>query len=135
MRTARPSTRCGLSVSSASRGPRPMSRTSTKVASKSRPAKRSRRRSDRSQSTLEIIERLLGRPVSISVNGEQTQASALQAIMLQLVQRVLAGSMRASRTYLQYQEFAARRSTKTTELQFDDEQDGRAAGIALKARS
>jgi hypothetical protein len=32
------------------------------------------------------------------------------------------------------QEFAARRSTKTTELQFDDEQDGRAAGIALKER-
>src|SRR6202453_2194345 len=114
---------------------RPMSRTSTKAASKPRPAKRSRRRSDRSQSTLEIIERLLGRPVSISVNGEQTQASALQAIMLQLVQKVLAGSMRASRTYLQYQEFAARRSTKTTELQFDDEQDGRAAEIALKARS
>ena len=110
-----------------------MSRTSTKAASKPRPAKRSRRRSDRSQSTLEIIERLLGRPVSISVNGEQTQASALQAIMLQLVQKVLAGT-RASRTYLQYQEFAARRSTKTTELQFDDEQDGRAAGIALKER-
>ena len=112
-----------------------MSRTSTKAGSKPRPAKRSRRRSDRSQSTLEIIEWLLGRPVSISVNAEQTKASALQAIMLQLVQKVLAGSMRASRTYLQYQEFAARRSTKTTELQFDDEQDGRAAGIALKARS
>jgi hypothetical protein len=112
-----------------------MSRTSTKAASKPRPAKRSRQRSDRSRSTLEIIEGLLGRPVSISVNGEQTQASALQAIMLQLVQKVLAGSMRASRTYLQYQEFAARRSTKTTELQFDDEQDGRAAEIALKARS
>ena len=47
---------------------------------------------DRSQSTLEIIEGLLGRPVSISVNGEQTQASALQAIMLQLVQKILAGS-------------------------------------------
>ena len=112
-----------------------MSRTSTKAGSKPRPAKRSGHRSDCSQSTLEIIEELLGRPVSISVNAEQTKASALQAIMLQLVQKVLAGSMRASRTYLQYHEFAARRSTKTTELQFDDEQDGRAAGIALKARS
>jgi hypothetical protein len=88
----------------------------------------------RSQSTLEIIEGLLGRPVPISVNGEQTQASALQAIMLQVVQKVLAGSTPASRTYLQYQEFAARQSTKATELRFDDEQDGRVAGIALKEK-
>jgi len=65
-----------------------MSRASTKVAGKPLRAKRLRRRSDRSQSTLEIMERLLGRPVSISVNGEQTRASALQAIMLQLVQKV-----------------------------------------------
>ena len=110
-----------------------MSRAATDAA-KPRRAKRPRRRSGRSQSTLEIIEGLLSRAVPISVNGEQTPASALQAIMLQLVQKVLAGSTRASRTYLQYQEFAARRSTKTTELQFDDEQDGRAAGIALKER-
>jgi hypothetical protein len=68
-------------------------------------------------------------------HSAEIQASALQAIMLQLVQKVLAGSTRASRTYLQYQEFAARRSTKTTELQFDDEQDGRIAGIALKERA
>ena len=54
--------------------------------------------------------------------------------MLQLVQKVLAGSTRASRTYLQYQEFASLRSTKTTELQFDDEQEGGAAEIALKER-
>jgi hypothetical protein len=54
--------------------------------------------------------------------------------MLQLVQKVLAGRTRASRTYLQYQEFAARRSIKTTELQFEDEQDGRATGIALKEK-
>ena len=105
-----------------------MVRASIKAESKPRPAKRLRRRLRRSQSTLEVVEALLGRSVSISVNGEQTQASALQAIMLQLVQKVLAGSTRASRTYLQYQEFAARRSTKTTELQFDDDQDGRAAG-------
>ena len=111
-----------------------MSRSSTKAPGKPRRAKRSRRRSDRSQSTLEIIEGLLERRISISVNGEPTQASALQAIMFQLLQRVSAGNARAMRTYLQYQEFAARRSTKSTELQFDDDQDGRAAGIALKER-
>jgi hypothetical protein len=111
-----------------------MSRAPTKTPSRPRRSKRLRRRSDRSQSTLEIIEGLLDRPVSISVNGEQTQASALQAIMLQLVQKVLGGSTRASRTYLQYQEFAARRSTKTIQFQFDHEQEGRAAGIAIKER-
>jgi hypothetical protein len=105
-----------------------MSRTATDAA-KPRRAKRPRRGSVPSQGTLEIIEGLLSRAVPISVNGEQTPASALQAIMLQLVQKVLAGSTRASRTYLQYQEFAARRSTKTTELRFDDEQDGRVAGL------
>jgi hypothetical protein len=62
-----------------------MSRAPTKAPSKPRRSKRLRRRSGRSQSTLEIIEGLLDRPVSISVNGEQTQASALQEIMLQLV--------------------------------------------------
>jgi hypothetical protein len=45
------------------------------------------------------------------------------------------GRGRVPSSVVQYQEFAARRSTKTTELQFDDEQDGRAAEIALKARS
>jgi hypothetical protein len=105
-----------------------MSRAATDAA-KPRRAKRPRRGSVPSQGTLEIIEGLLSRAVPISVNGEQTPASALQAIMLQLVQKVLAGSTRASRTYLQYQEFAARRSTKTTELRFDDEQDGRVAGL------
>jgi uncharacterized protein DUF5681 len=105
-----------------------MSRASTKPPGKPRRAKRSGPRSDRSQTTLEIIERLLERRISISVNGEPTQASALQAIMFQLLQQVSAGSTRAMRTYQQYQEFAARRSTKSTELQFDDDQDGRAAG-------
>jgi hypothetical protein len=75
-----------------------------------------------------------GPPSPYQCHGEQTQASALQAIMLQVVQKVLAGSTPASRTYLQYQEFAARQSTKATELRFDDEQDGRVAGIALKEK-
>jgi hypothetical protein len=105
-----------------------MSRTSTKATGKPRQAKRSGHRSDRSESTLEIIEGLLERRISISVNGEPTRASALQAIMFQLLQRASAGNGRAMRTYQQYEEFAVRRSTKSTELQFDDDQDGRHAG-------
>ena len=105
-----------------------MSRASTKAPGKPRRAKRWRRRSDRSQSTLEIIEGLLERRISISVNGEPTQAPALQAIMFQLLQRASTGNGRAMRTYQQYEEFAARRSIRSTELQFDDDQDGRPAG-------
>jgi Family of unknown function (DUF5681) len=106
-----------------------LSRASAKASGKPRRTKRSRRRSDRSQSTLEIIEDLLERRLSINVNGEPTQATALQAIMFQLLQRISAGDARAMRTYLQYQEFAARRSTKATELQFDDDQGGRSGSL------
>jgi hypothetical protein len=105
-----------------------MIRASTKATGKPRPAKRSGRRSDRSESTLQIVEGLLERRISISVNGEPTQASALQAIMFQLLQRASAGNGRAMRTYQQYDEFAARRLSRSTELQFDDDLDGRVAG-------
>jgi hypothetical protein len=88
----------------------------TKVPGKAPREKPSRRRSDRTQSTLEIVEGLLERRISISVNGEPTQASALQAIMLQLLQRASAGNGRAMRTYQQYEEFAGRRSSRSTEL-------------------
>src|SRR5271155_1824039 len=104
-----------------------MSGASTKAPGEPRRAKRSRRRSDRSRSTLEIVERLLERRISISVNGEPKQSSALQAIMFHLLLRASTGNGRAMRTYQQYDEFAARRSRRSTELQFDDDLDGRAA--------
>ena len=109
-----------------------MSGPSTKAPGEPRHAKSQRRRSRRSQSTLEIMEGLLERRISISVNGEPKQSSALQAIMFQLLQRASAGNGRAIRTYQQYDEFAARRSRPSTELQFDDDLDGRTAESPVK---
>jgi hypothetical protein len=40
----------------------------------------------------------------------------LEAILLQLLQKTLAGSARAGRALLNYQAFAAMRSTKSTEV-------------------
>jgi hypothetical protein len=112
-----------------------MTGTLTKTPGEPRRAKRPRRRSARSQNTLEIIEGLLERRISISVNGEPTQVSALQAIMFQLLQRASAGKGRAMRTYQQFDEFAARRSSRSTELQFDDDLDGRVAESRVTERS
>jgi hypothetical protein len=112
-----------------------MSGASSKTPPEPRRARRSRRRSCRSRSTLEIVEGLLERRISISVNGETKQSSALQAIMFQLLQLASAGNGRAMRTYQQYDEFAARRSSRATELQFDDDLDGRAAESRVKEGS
>jgi hypothetical protein len=109
-----------------------MSGPSIKAPGEPRRAKRPRRRSRRSQSTLEIMEGLLERRISISVNGEPKPSSALQAIMFQLLQRASAGNGRAMRTYQQYDEFAARRSSRSTELQFDGDLDGRVAESPVK---
>ncbi len=42
----------------------------------------------------------------------------MDAIVLQLMQKAMPGNARAWRALLKYQEFAARRSDKSTELRF-----------------
>jgi hypothetical protein len=79
---------------------------------------RRRRRSVRQESTLEIMERLLTRRVSISVSGQAKRVSASEAIVLQLMQKAMSGNPRAWRALLKYQEFANSRSDKSTELRF-----------------
>jgi hypothetical protein len=64
------------------------------------------------------MERFLTRRVSISVNGEAKQVSAIEAIVFQLMQKEMAGDARAGRILLKYMEFANRSSNKSTELQF-----------------
>ena len=58
------------------------------------------------------------RQVPISVHGRVTRVPAAKAIVLQLMQRAMAGNTRAWRTLLKYKEFAESRSDKSTELQF-----------------
>ena len=53
-----------------------------------------------------VIDRLLLNPVPITVNGEQTTVTALEAIVLQLLRKGMEGSARARRVMLKYLEFA-----------------------------
>ena len=85
-------------------------RTPRKGSAAARPA--------RQESTLEIMERLLTRRVSISVSGQATRVSASEAIVLQLMQKAMSGNARAWRALLKYQEFANSRSDRSTELRF-----------------
>jgi Family of unknown function (DUF5681) len=81
-----------------------------------------RRRGQRvcQENTLEIMERLFARRVSISVSGQAKRVSGLEAIVLQLMQKAMSGSARAWRALLKYQEFAARRSDQSMEFRFVD---------------
>ena len=95
-----------------------MAKTSATVARQTRA--RRRRRSKRPESTSAIMDRLLASPVSVTIYGETTQVSAEKAIILQLLQKAMAGSARACRALLKYQEFAHRRSKKVVEVTFVD---------------
>ena len=77
-----------------------------------------RRRSKPPESTVAMIDRLLAAPVSIIVNGETERVPAIEAIVLQLLQKEMAGNARAARTLLKYREFAAQNGEKQLEVIF-----------------
>jgi hypothetical protein len=77
-----------------------------------------RRRSARREGALAILDRLLTSPVSITVSGELKQVSAVEAIVLRLLQKAMSGSLRACQALSKYQEFASRHSSKSLELIF-----------------
>jgi hypothetical protein len=83
-----------------------------------RPKGPRRRQRARQESTLDIMERLFAHRVSMSVSGQAKRVSALEAIVLQLMQKAMSGSARAWRALLKYQEFAARRSDQSIEFRF-----------------
>jgi hypothetical protein len=70
------------------------------------------------ESTVDIIDRLLLEPVQVTLNGEPKKIPALEAILLQLVQKAKSGSDRAHRTLLKYQEFASQNLEKKLRLNF-----------------
>ncbi len=74
----------------------------------------------RSESTIAVIDRLLANRVPIRVNGKVTRIPAAEAIVLQLLQKVMAGSNRAWRLLLKYRDFASRCSDKSIEFSFVD---------------
>jgi molybdopterin biosynthesis enzyme MoaB len=94
-----------------------------KVAEKQKPKRGARRTTKRKsrvrqQSTLEIMERLLTSPVLITVGGTATRVTALEAIILQVMQKAMAGNGRAFRMLADYQELASKRAGGPAPLRF-----------------
>jgi hypothetical protein len=77
-----------------------------------------RRRSKAPEPTVAIIDKLLAAPVPIALNGETKNVPAIEAIVLQLMQKEMAGSAQAARTLLKYREFASHDGEKRLEVIF-----------------
>jgi hypothetical protein len=67
-----------------------------------------------------MIDRLLLAPMQITVNGEASKVSTLEAIVFQILQKAMSGSARAFRILLQYQEFANENLEKKLVVTFLD---------------
>ncbi len=75
---------------------------------------------------MEVVDRLLMQPHAITLNGEVRQVPTIEAIILQLLQKALAGSGRAWRALLKYQDFADRRTERKLKVQYVDNEYTRA---------
>lgn len=76
------------------------------------------RKSRRAESTLDVIDRLLLRPIPLSLNGETRKDAALAAIVLQLLRKAISGDVRASRVLMGYKKFSTQNLEKKLELTF-----------------
>jgi hypothetical protein len=72
------------------------------------------------ESMVAVIDRLLGAPVLMTINGEAKKITNLEAIVFQLLQKEMAGNQQAARTLLKYREFASRNIKKRLEITFVD---------------
>jgi Family of unknown function (DUF5681) len=77
-----------------------------------------RRKRKAPESTVAMIDRLLAAPVPITVNGEIMSVPAIEAIVLQLMQKEMAGSAPAARALLKYREFANQNGEKRLQVIF-----------------
>jgi hypothetical protein len=64
------------------------------------------------------MERLLSSLIPITVGGAATRVPALEAIILQVMQKAMAGNARAFRMLADYQELASRRASGPPPLHF-----------------
>jgi hypothetical protein len=67
-----------------------------------------------------MIDRLLIEPIHVVLNGENKRVTKIQAIVLRLLQKEIAGDERASRVLQKYVSFAAQNSEKLFDLTFVD---------------
>lgn len=78
------------------------------------------------------MERLLVAPVRLTIDGEPKQVPVLEAIVLQLLQKAMAGNMRAARVLKKYKEFARQNMERKLDLSFVENTYTRA--LAMLAR-
>ena len=79
-----------------------------------------RRYPKRVETTVELIDRLLLKPIEITEGGKSRTVTTLEAILLRLWQKEVLGDSRALNVRLKYQEFARQYSKPRIETVFVD---------------
>jgi hypothetical protein len=79
-----------------------------------------RRYPKRVETTVELIDRLLLKPVDITVGEKSRRVTTLEAILFRLWQKEVHGDSRALKIRLKYQEFARQFSKPRVEIVFVD---------------
>ena len=92
-------------------------KTPTKAGKRAR-ARRRPRASRAPESTLDLLDRLLLIPRPMTLNGEKMKLPTIKVILLQLLQKEMAGNRRARSTLLKYREFAGQTNAQKFELRF-----------------
>jgi hypothetical protein len=81
---------------------------------------RNRRRSRRPLRLIEVIDKLLLTPVTVTENGLTSQIPAVGAIVLQLLRAELSGNRRALKVRLAYESLAQQYAERKLEIRFVD---------------
>ncbi|MGA2057929.1 MAG: DUF5681 domain-containing protein [Bradyrhizobium sp.] len=81
---------------------------------------RQRRYPKRVETTIELIDRLLLKPVEITVGEKSRKVTTLEAILFRLWQKEVLGDTRALKIRLKFQEFARQYSKPRIETVFVD---------------
>ena len=77
-----------------------------------------RKKPKRTESVVDLIDRLLLSQVKLTLNGEAKNVTALEAIISQLQLKEMAGSARASKVLLKYRLFATQHVERQFQLIF-----------------
>src|SRR5579872_7185004 len=86
---------------------------------KNDPSKNTRKRGRKlDESARTIIEKYLLASVPLTIDGESRQAPAIEAIVLQLLKKTMAGNVRAARVLKKYKEFAFQNMERKIDLTF-----------------
>jgi hypothetical protein len=84
------------------------------------------------EGALATMERLLLAPVRLTIDGEPKQVPALEAIVLQLLQKTMAENVRAARVLKKYKEFAHQNMKRKLDLTFVESAYTRAVAVLAK---